>query len=96
MLNVDGNLPGSRGTQRMATVFDHAHRLTAQAASSTALQGQRELGEDRAESSRQPSVRNTFNVQVAVGQKAGLEAQPLEDALMDILRAAARRHGLEL
>lgn len=46
-----------------------------------------------------PLVRNTFNVQVNLDpqrpdQTADLDA--LEQALVDVLRACARRHGLEV
>lgn len=44
-------------------------------------------------------VRNTFNVTVALAAdnaNAALDPATLEDALTDVLRAAARRHGLEL
>lgn len=46
-----------------------------------------------------PQVRNTFNVQVNLDPQrpdptADLDA--LEQALVDVLRACARRHGLEV
>lgn len=44
-------------------------------------------------------VSNTFNVNVSMSADDGLKAddrQTLEDALVDILRTAARRHGLDL
>ncbi|AGC45674.1 peptidase C14, caspase catalytic subunit p20 [Myxococcus stipitatus DSM 14675] len=45
------------------------------------------------------AVRNTFNVNVQVGSDSaanGLDRRTLEDALVDILRETARRHGLEV
>lgn len=39
-------------------------------------------------------VNNTFNVQVSLGNQGGLDAQQVQDALADLLRAAARRSGL--
>jgi hypothetical protein len=43
-------------------------------------------------------VQNTFNVSVSIAQGEGLgadEREGLEEALVEILRQAARRHGLE-
>ncbi|MBL0692165.1 hypothetical protein [Comamonas sp. JC664] len=45
------------------------------------------------------SVRNTFNVNVHLDPSsapAGLDRDALEDALIDLLRDTARRHGLEV
>jgi hypothetical protein len=45
------------------------------------------------------SSRNTFNVNVHLEPShtsSGLDRHELEDALVDILRDAARRHGLEV
>ena len=45
-----------------------------------------------------PRVSNTFNVSVAVGGTEGPvpDASALEEALVDLLRTAARRQGLEV
>lgn len=44
-----------------------------------------------------PSVRNTFNVQIALADAPGLaDREALQDALVDLLRDAARRHGLDV
>ncbi len=45
------------------------------------------------------AVRNTFNVNVHLASSeapAGMDRRSLEDALVDILRETARRHGLEV
>lgn len=45
------------------------------------------------------AVRNTFNVNVHLDSSeapAGMDRRSLEDALVDILRETARRHGLEV
>lgn len=69
--------------------LEHAYRLS-QAKLDTAR-----LATTEAESSS--LVRNTFNVTVALAaSNADLDPTKLEDALTDVLRAAARRHGLEL
>jgi hypothetical protein len=44
-------------------------------------------------------VRNTFNVNVHLdpsGAAPGVDRRALEEALVDILRDTARRHGLEV
>lgn len=46
-----------------------------------------------------PLVRNTFNVQVTLDPQhtdATADLDALEQALVDVLRACARRHGLEV
>ena len=46
-----------------------------------------------------PLVRNTFNVQVNLEPRPADQApdlDTLESALVDVLRACARRHGLEV
>lgn len=92
-------LPPGRDSQAAARRFaaavepslEHAYRLS-QARLDTANRATTE-----AES---PSlVRNTFNVTVALAAddaNATLDPTKLEDALTDVLRAAARRHGLEI
>ncbi|WP_164002674.1 hypothetical protein [Pyxidicoccus caerfyrddinensis] len=45
------------------------------------------------------AVRNTFNVNVHLdpsGAAPGVDRRALEEALVDILRDTARRHGLEV
>ncbi|WP_338866123.1 hypothetical protein [Myxococcus stipitatus] len=53
----------------------------------------------RAPANESAGVRNTFNVNVQVGSDSaapGLDRRTLEDALVDILRETARRHGMEV
>jgi hypothetical protein len=75
----------------MAPVLERAHQLT-----STALAPQRSTS---AEPSPGEAVRNTFNVNVHLepsGAPSGVDRRALEEALVDILRDTARRHGLEV
>jgi hypothetical protein len=82
-----------RVVQATAPVWNEAHRITHDA-----------LTVERADaSSAAPpapnAVNNTFNVNVHVGPdgvSASQDREALEQALCDILRDAARRHGLEV
>ncbi|WP_143097091.1 hypothetical protein [Myxococcus fulvus] len=67
----------------MAPLLEHAHQLSAPSA----------------EPNTSSPVQNTFNVSVQVGADnaaTGVDRRTLEDALVDILRESARRHGLEV
>ncbi|MCP3060350.1 hypothetical protein LXT21_16335 [Myxococcus sp. K38C18041901] len=69
----------------MAPLLEHARQLSLPAPS--------------AEPTTSSPVQNTFNVSVQVGADntaAGMDRRTLEDALVDILRESARRHGLEV
>ncbi|MCE9671253.1 hypothetical protein LY474_25930 [Myxococcus stipitatus] len=79
--------------QEVAPVLEHAQRLTH--ASLTVDTS------SRASTEAPPSsaVRNTFNVNVHLDPATapgGMDRRTLEDALVDILRETARRHGLEV
>jgi hypothetical protein len=70
--------------------FEQAYRLT---------QNRLEERTTPSELESQSLVRNTFNVTVALGSNGAsesLDRTALEEALTDILRTAARRHGLEI
>ena len=70
--------------------FEQAYRLT---------QNRLEERTTPFELESQSLVRNTFNVTVALGSNGAsesLDRTALEEALTDILRTAARRHGLEI
>ncbi|QSQ23229.1 hypothetical protein JY651_50540 [Pyxidicoccus parkwayensis] len=75
----------------MAPVLEQAHQLTRSA-----------LPPQRSESAATPpgeAVRNTFNVNVHLepsGASSGVDRRALEEALVEILRDTARRHGLEV
>jgi hypothetical protein len=82
----------------MTPVLEQAHQVThstltvERASTPPATQGTPASGTGAA-------VRNTFNVNVHLdpaNAQAGLDRRALEDALVDILRETARRHGLEV
>jgi hypothetical protein len=82
----------------MAPVWEQAHQVThsaltvARASAPPASSGIPAAGTGAA-------VANTFNVNVHVDPahgQGGLDRRTLEDALVDILRETARRHGLEV
>lgn len=81
-------------TSGVAPVMERAHQLTR-----AALPPERST---RAQSAAAPpgeAVRNTFNVNVHLdpsGPPSGVDRRTLEEALVDILRDTARRHGLEV
>ena len=81
----------SRLTVAMEPSFEQAYQLT-----------QTQLEKSHWGMQEQPStslVRNTFNVTVAMNGKQSpedIDRTALEEALTDILRASARRHGLEV
>ena len=71
----------------VAPVLTHAHELTLAPTASNAGRAPNE------------GVRNTFNVNVHMeptSAPAGLDRHALEEALLDLLRDTARRHGLEV
>ncbi|MFP2913494.1 hypothetical protein ACLESD_52585, partial [Pyxidicoccus sp. 3LFB2] len=89
---------GEQVTRGMAPVWEKAHQLTHSAltversSAPPASSGTPAAGTEAA-------VRNTFNVNVHVDpekNQGGLDRRTLEDALVDILRETARRHGLEV
>jgi hypothetical protein len=54
-------------------------------------------GFDAVDDGPAPRVANTFNVSIAVGDGlAGIDREALQDALVDLLRDAARRQGLDV
>ena len=75
----------------MEPSFEQAYQLT-----------QTQLEKSHLVIQEQPStslVRNTFNVTVALNGKQShehIDRTALEEALTDILRTSARRHGLEV
>lgn len=77
----------------MAPVWEQAHQVTHSALTAArASTPGTSAGTD-------PAVRNTFNVSVHLdpaNAQGGLDRRTLEDALVDILRETARRHGLEV
>ncbi|QSQ15419.1 hypothetical protein [Myxococcus landrumensis] len=78
-------------TQELAPLVTRAEQLTRQAQPSETS--------SRSAPTESAAVRNTFNVNVQVGSDnaaTGLDRRTLEDALVDILRETARRHGLEV
>lgn len=78
-------------TQELAPLMNRAEQLTRQAQPSETS--------SRAPANESAGVRNTFNVNVQVGSDSaapGLDRRTLEDALVDILRETARRHGMEV
>ncbi|WP_141323093.1 hypothetical protein [Myxococcus sp. AB025B] len=79
-------LPLSREVSHaMAPMLEHARQLSVPAPST--------------EPNTSAPVQNTFNVSVQVGTDnaaTGMDRRTLEDALVDILRESARRHGLEV
>ncbi|QRN93820.1 hypothetical protein JRI60_32260 [Archangium violaceum] len=82
-------------TRGLSPVWEQAHQLT-----HTALTVER-ASTPASTVTAPPSgaVRNTFNVNVHLDPSApqeGLDRRTLEDALVDILRETARRHGLEV
>jgi hypothetical protein len=77
----------------MAPVLEQAHQLTR-----TALPPERSTSQSTPATSGE-AVRNTFNVNVHLdpsGAPSGVDRRALEEALVDILRDTARRHGLEV
>ncbi|WP_342374036.1 hypothetical protein NVS55_21745 [Myxococcus stipitatus] len=75
-------------SQELAPLVTRAEQLTRQTRASEA-----------STPTESAAVRNTFNVNVQVGSDnaaTGLDRRTLEDALVDILRETARRHGLEV
>lgn len=88
------NLPNTmtrRFTSAVEPALQQAYQLT-QSPLQAASEGAPSSGESRL-------VNNTFNVSVAMssdGQTNGLDLGAFEQALTDVLRTAARRHGLEL
>ncbi|MCP3099513.1 hypothetical protein LZ198_11595 [Myxococcus sp. K15C18031901] len=79
--------------QEVAPVLEHAQRIThASLTVDTSARASTEAPPGAA-------VRNTFNVNVQLDPAAtagGMDRRTLEDALVDILRETARRHGLEV
>jgi hypothetical protein len=72
----------------LVPVWDEAHRLTHEL-----------LTVERPTPPPSAGVSNTFNVSVHLepaGVNPALDRTTLEDALVDVLRDAARRHGLEV
>lgn len=92
---ADTALLAARVTSGMAPVWEQAQQLT---------QPSLPVGRASPGASGMPppaggAVRNTFNVNVHLDPSAppgGMSRRELEDALVDILREAARRHGLEI
>ncbi|RKH68280.1 hypothetical protein [Corallococcus llansteffanensis] len=79
----------------MAPAWNEAHRLSHEALT-VAPQS---LPQERASQPTSAAVRNTFNVSVHLepsGVGTPVDFTTLEDALVDLLRDAARRHGLEV
>ncbi len=78
----------------MEPVFDQAHAATVRAFEDS----RDEPVTADATQATVPRVSNTFNVNVAVGanQDPAADAGALEDALVELLRSAARRQGLEV
>ncbi|WP_257456339.1 hypothetical protein [Archangium lipolyticum] len=82
-------------TRGLAPVWEQAHQLTH--AALTVERASAPASTVTAPPSN--AVRNTFNVNVHLDPSApqeGLDRRTLEDALVDILRETARRHGLEV
>jgi hypothetical protein len=81
-------------TSGMAPVLERAHQLTR-----AAVPPERAMGAQGAATPPGEAVRNTFNVNVHLepsGAAPGVDRRALEEALVEILRDTARRHGLEV
>jgi hypothetical protein len=79
----------------MEPAWNEAHRISHEALTVE----QQPLTQERASQPTNAAVKNTFNVSVHLepgGVGSTLDRTTLEDALVDILRDAARRHGLEV
>lgn len=89
---------GEQVTRGMTPVWEQAHQLT-QPALSVARTSPLPPPPGTPAPPQGAAVRNTFNVNVHVdpgNAQPGLDRRSLEDALVDILRETARRHGLEV
>ncbi len=78
----------------MAPALERAHQLTR-----ATLPPERSTSPQSAAAPPGEAVRNTFNVNVHLdpsGAPSGVDRRALEEALVDILRDTARRHGLEV
>jgi hypothetical protein len=81
-------------TVGMEPVLDQAYGVTRQS-----LEAEQESAVEGADSTPVSRVNNTFNVNVSMSADAGMtveQREALKDALIDILRSAARRQGLEV
>jgi hypothetical protein len=81
-------------TGGMAPVLERAQQLTR-----AASPPERSMSAQGAAAPPGEAVRNTFNVNVHLdpsGASPGVDRRALEEALVDILRDTARRHGLEV
>ena len=82
---------GNRIIQGVDPVLEHAHQMTHAALTRDALDDETDLAASR--------VQNTFNVSVSMNQdaaSASLDREVLKDTLLEMLRTAARRQGLEI
>ncbi|NTX54784.1 hypothetical protein HUA74_17260 [Myxococcus sp. CA051A] len=84
-------------SQGLTPVLERAQQVTHEAL--TVERSSRPASTPAVDSGANAAVRNTFNVNVQLGTEtatAGMDRRTLEDALVDILRETARRHGLEV
>lgn len=89
---------GEQVTRGMTPVLEQAHQVT-HSALTVERASTPPATQNAPASGTGAAVRNTFNVNVHLdpaNAQAGLDRRALEDALVDILRETARRHGLEV